>query len=188
MDEKDLQIENILENHEKPKKKRVQGKAKGNRTELNLCKVLTEHFGQEFSRALGSGARTSQVGYLPDHAKKTLTGDICVPEGFKWVIECKGGYEDDMNLTNILDGNGLSRLDEFIEQVSKDAEYCSRKPIILWKRNRKPWLAILKVSDYPTLLPATVIMYEGWLVTNLEYLLSITKKEFWFDETENSSN
>ena len=91
----DLEVEDILEHH--VKKKKVNGKQKGNRTELHLCKMLTKHFEEEFSRALGSGARTSQVAHLPEHAKKTLTGDICVPEGFKWVIECKGGYEDDMH-------------------------------------------------------------------------------------------
>ncbi len=86
MDERDdeydgLEIEDLLENN-KEKKKKVNGKQKGNRTELHLCKLLTKHFGDEFSRALGSGARTSQVAHLPEHAKKTLTGDICVPEGF----------------------------------------------------------------------------------------------------------
>ena len=183
----DLEIDNILEHHEK--KKKVDGKSKGNRTELNLCKVLTEHFGDEFSRALGSGARTSQVGHLPEHAKKTLTGDICVPEGFKWVIECKGGYEDDVNLTNVCDGS-IARLNEFIEQVTKDSEYCGRKPIILWKRNRKPWLAMIKANDYPTLLPwqQGYIVYRGWVIIALENLLEVTEKEFWYEQTENSSN
>lgn len=195
-----LDIEELLEDKPK-KKKKVNGKQKGNRTELNLCKMLTEHFDQEFSRALGSGARTSQVNYLPEHAKKTLTGDICVPEGFKWVIECKGGYEDDMNLTNVCDGN-ISRLDEFIEQVTKDSEYCGRKPIILWKRNRKPWLAMIRIADspfqdrdngswevlvsryYPSMTPtlSNFIVYKSWLILSFEELLKRTEKEFWFDE------
>ena len=116
MDDQDLLIENILDNNPK-KKKKVNGKSKGDRTELHLCKKLTEHFGEEFSRALGSGSRWSQVGQLPEHAKKSLSGDVCVPEGFSWVIECKGGYENDINLTNVCDGD-IARLDEFIEQVS----------------------------------------------------------------------
>ena len=179
----DLQVEDILEHH--TKKKRVNGKSKGNRTELHLCKMLTKHFGDEFSRALGSGARTSQVAYLPEHAKKTLTGDICVPENFKWVIECKGGYEDDMHLENILNGDeGLSRLDEFIEQVSKDAEYCGRKPIILWKRNRKPWIAMIKTTEHDTSAWECVIKYRDWNILNFEQLLNHTTKEFWFDGTK----
>lgn len=192
----DLEIENLLENN--VKKKKINGKAKGNRVELNLCKFLTKHFGEEFSRAPGSGARTSQVALLPEHAKKTLTGDICVPEGFKWVVECKGGYEDDMHLENILNGDeGMSRLDEFIQQVSKDAKYCGRKPIILWKRNRKPWIAMIKSGEIllEIMLPTSghgmtwesFIVYQGWSILNFEQLLNHTKKEFWY-ETENSSN
>ncbi len=117
MDDKDLQIDDILQHHEKTHKK-VDGKSKGDRTELHLCKLLSKHFNEEFSRALGSGSRWSQVGHLPEHAKKTLTGDICVPEGFLWVIESKGGYEDDVNFTNVCDGP-ITRLNEFIEQVKQ---------------------------------------------------------------------
>ena len=184
MNEDDLIIDNILDNNEK-KKKKVDGKSKGDRTELHLCKKLTKHFGEEFSRALGSGSRWSQVGNLPEHAKKTLTGDICVPEKFKWVVECKGGYEGDMNLTNICDGK-LSRLDEFIEQVSRDAEYSKRKPIILWKRNRKPWIAILKWVDVAYDQAGNVpfdnyVAYGDWIACSLDKLLEETKKEFWFE-------
>lgn len=177
-------VEDILQNDKK--KKKVNGKQKGNRTELNLCKMLTKHFGEEFSRAPGSGARTSQIQYLPEHAKKTLTGDICVPEGFKWVIECKGGYEDDMNLVNVCDGN-VARLDEFIEQVTKDAEYCGRQPLILWKRNRKPWIAIVKHQDYVKDPCDNFIRYGDWVILNFEFLLENTKKRFWF-EKKNSSD
>ena len=182
-------IEDILDNGEN-KKKKVNGKSKGNRTELILCKMLTKHFGQEFSRSPGSGARTSQVAFLPEHAKKTLTGDICVVEGFKWVIECKGGYEADMHLENILNGDeGLSRLDEFIEQVTKDAEYCGRKPLILWKRNRKPWIAMYKSFDLPKSnlkkFYENYIQYGDWMIVNFEQLLNETNKEIWFDEKKN---
>ena len=182
MDDQDLQIENLLENN--VKKKKVDGKDKGNRTELNLCKKLTKHFGTEFSRAPGSGARTSQVALLPEHAKKTLTGDICVPEGFRWVIECKGGYEDDMNLTNILDGDGgMSRLDGFIEQVERDAEYCGRKPIILWKRNRKPWIAKYREADLPNVFFNNWMWYKyHWRIVNFDDMLTGTLKGVWFDE------
>ena len=183
MDDKDLQIENLLDS-KKPKKK-VDGKAKGDRTELHLCKLFGEHFGEEFSRALGSGARIWQVGQLPEHAKKTLTGDICAPEKFKWVIESKGGYEDDMNLANALDGEGLLQLDKFIEQVSHDSEYCKRKPIICWKRNRKPWLACIREEDFTPIgferkFPYR-LHYREWIMVSLEELLELTEKDFWFD-------
>ncbi len=179
MEEEDLFIENILD---RPKrKKKVDGKAKGNRTELHLCKLLSDHFGSEFSRAVGSGNRWSQVGHMPEHAKKVFCGDLIVPEGFKWVIECKGGYEKDLDLSNALIG-GLPRLDEFIEQVLKDADYSNRQPLICWKRNHKPWLCMVQVD----LLPAEEIFeyrlhYRDWLMIGLEELLAATTKEYWFD-------
>lgn len=185
MDDKDLQIENILD-HNKKIKKKVDGKAKGDRTELNLCKLLGEHFGAEFSRALGSGARIHQVHSLPEHAKKTLSGDICVPEKFKWVIESKGGYEGAMDLATALDGDGINQLDKFIDQVSGDAEYTGRKPIICWKRNRKPWLACIREEDLPGLgferkFPYR-LYYREWIMVSLEKLLELTDRTFWFEE------
>lgn len=183
MDDDDLVLDNILENHQK--KKKVDGKSKGDRTELGLCKLLTDKFGSEFSRALGSGSRWSQVSNLPEHAKKTLSGDICVPEGFKWVIESKGGYEDDMDAWNIVDGK-LTKLDEFIEQVSRDAEYTGRKPIICWKRNRKPWIACVRWQDFtPTGIEKEFpnrIQYGKWVVVSLDKLIEVMPRNYWFEE------
>lgn len=181
MNDEDLQIDNILENH--VKKKKVDGKAKGDRTELNLCKMLTKHFGVEFSKALGSGARWSQVGHLPEHAKKTLTGDLCVPERFLWIVECKGGYEDEMNLNNVCDGNGIACLDGFIKQVSRDAEYCGRKPIICWKRNRKPWLAFVREKDLLFTHFDYKVHYREWVMVKLDDLLN-GPLSYWFKEME----
>jgi hypothetical protein len=187
MDQEDLLLENILDNN-KPKKKKVDGKDKGDRTELNLCKFLTKHFGSDFSRALGSGSRWSQVSNLPEHAKKTLTGDVCTPEGFKWVIESKGGYEDKLDLNNVCDGP-ITQLDQFIEQVSRDAEYCKRKPIILWKRNRKPWLAVVRAWD---IIPEGVfhflIRYGDWRIVSFDELLKNTDRAYWFEEEKNAGN
>ena len=174
----DMIIDLLTDNQ--PVKKKVQGKAKGNRTELSLCKLLTKHFGEDFTRSLGSGNRWAQVS-LSKSAKQAYTGDICVPEGFSWVIECKGGYEKDINLTNVCDGN-IARLDEFIEQVTRDAEYCDRKPIILWKRNRKPWLAIYREKDLPHHWFIRQIWYGDWRIVSFDALLRSTTRKIWFDE------
>jgi hypothetical protein len=185
MNDEDLQIENILNNKDKKAKPKVDGKAKGDRTELNLCKLLTKHFGEEFTKAPGSGALATIRENLPEHAKKTLTGDLCGPDKFKWVIECKGGYEDDVDLANVLEGEGSPRLGEFIEQSSRDSAYCGRRPIICWKRNRKPWLSMVRKEDlsedfleehFPYRL-----YYRDWVMISFEKLLQITKREFWFD-------
>lgn len=181
----DLDIEDIVsvpDNNKK--KKKVDGRAKGNRTERNLCKRLSKHFNEEFSRALGSGSRWSQVNHLPEHAKKTLVGDICAPDNFKWVIECKGGYESEVNLNNILDGK-VPKLDEFIDQVQRDSDYCGRKPIILWKRSRKPWIAFLKTKDIIKEKQFTNRLYYGdWVGVSLNELLDATPRSFWIEEGE----
>lgn len=182
MDENDLQIENLIDSKPKNKKKKVDGKAKGDRTELQLCKLLSKHFNEEFSKAPGSGARWSQVAFLPEHAKKTLTGDVCVPEKFKWVIESKGGYEDDIDLNSVLD-DGISRIDTFIEQSTRDSAYCGRKPLICWKRSRKPWLAMILLNDlqpYDENIFPYRIHYQEWLMLPLEQLLAKTERKFWF--------
>lgn len=183
-DVNDLQIENVLD-RKKPKKK-VDGKAKGNRTELQLCKLLTQHFGEEFSKAPGSGSRWSQVNYLPEHAKKTLTGDICVPEGFLWVIECKGGYDNKIDLNGVCNGKEIATLESFIEQSSRDAVYCGRKPMICWKRSRQPWLLMVRKTDFPSFKDGDYpyhISYRDWLILNLQDVLDKTDKTFWLSKT-----
>lgn len=184
MNDPDLQIDDILEHHKK--KDKVDGKAKGDRTELKLCKLLTKHFGREFTKAPGSGARWAQVNYLPEHAKKTLTGDLCVPEHCMWVFESKGGYEDKIDLNSVCHGP-IAMLDDFIKQSQRDADYCGRKPIICWKRNRVPWLAAVRkdcIGERPGLQSVFeyYISYGDWVIVPLELLLKNTDDKFWFKE------
>ena len=171
----------------------MKSKRKGNRVELELCKKLTEHFGDEFSRSVGSGNRWGQVNYLPEHARKTLVGDICVPEKFLWVIECKGGYDDDVDFSSVLD-SGCATIDKFIEQSEFDAGQCDRKPIIFWKRSRKPWVAMLKRTDTLSLMIDFVnkpeihpifkysMQYNEWYIVCAQTLLDYTDRNFWFDK------
>jgi hypothetical protein len=177
--EQDLELFDVG-GEEQDKKKKVDGKAKGDRGELILAKLLSKHFGKEFSRGVGSGNRWSQVSNMPEHAKATFLGDICPPENFLWVIECKNGYEDEIDLNNAL--GPIAKLDEFIEKSLRDSKLSGRDPIICWKRKWKPWVAILPVMccldpshfDY-------YMQYRDWMIVELEKLLNITEKEYWFD-------
>ena len=129
---------------------------------------------------------------MTEEAKQVYSGDIVVPKGFKWVIECKGGYEDDMDAWHVVDGS-LKKLDEFIKQVSHDAGYTGRKPIICWKRNRRPWLACIRWEDFTpigieTLFPNRIqYVYqaaeEQWVIVSLEKLFEHTSADynFWFE-------
>jgi len=185
MNDSDLQIEDLLSSPAgKEKKKKVDGKAKGDRTERGLCKLFTSHFGEEFTKAPFSGARTSQVQNLPEHAKMSMTGDLCVPEKFGWVVECKGGYESDIDLGNVIDGGGSPRLESFFSQSEGDAASCGRKPLVCWKRNRRPWIAAVRSCDLGDLEQSfsSKLDYNGWVLVGLEKLLAITDRSFWFKD------
>lgn len=151
-------------------------KRKGNRIELDLAKLLSAHFGQSFSRSVGSGNRWGQVNYLPQHAKQTLIGDLCVPENFRWVVECKGGY-DHVDLASLITGD-CPTLDGFVAQSTADSALCGRLPLVAWKRSRKPWLACLRLVDCPV-LPQHLV-YRDWVVVGLDQLLATTPNTFWF--------
>ncbi|RTK95651.1 MAG: hypothetical protein EKK64_06230, partial [Neisseriaceae bacterium] len=141
-DSEDFVLDDLFKN----KKKKVDGKKKGNRTELDLTKVLNARFKSGFSRSVGSGNRWSQT-VLPKHAQDIFSGDLVVPQGFKFVIESKGGY-DDVDLSNIfLKGNNV--IDSFLKQVTSDSKRCDRKPLLCWKKTRKPWLAFILTKDLP---------------------------------------
>ncbi len=176
--EDDIEVEDIFANAARRKKK-VNGKKKGNRVELQLCKKLSKHHGETFSRSVGSGNRWGQVSHMPAHAKQTLVGDICVPENYKWVIECKGGYDDDVDFSSVFDG-GCARIDSFIKQSEHDAKTSGRLPIIMWKRSRKPWIAMIRKSDFKQNLEYQMV-YKDWIIVSLDQLLKNTTKDFWFE-------
>lgn len=163
-------------------KKRVNGKKKGNRVELELCKLLEKRFGRKFTRSVGSGNSWFRMGAsMPSHAKMTLTGDLCPPEGFLWVIECKGGYDADIDASSLL-VEGSARLNDFIKQSTKDHVEAGRKPIICWKRSRKPWMAVVRKVDLPdTGVFKYTIQYQDWVIVSLDKLLLHFKDDdFWF--------
>jgi len=172
--EEDFQIDDILKNKDKPKK--VNGNSKGKRTERSLANLLNKRFGQGFSRSLGSGNRWSQVSNLPKHAKETLTGDICCPEGFKFVVESKGGYSK-IDLNNIFE-KGNTELDEFIKQVSNDSERCQKMPLLIWKKDRRPWMVFIRSKDLIGEYEYKIV-YRDWVIIPLKELLELPDSFFF---------
>lgn len=161
-------------------KKKVNGKKKGSRTELDLSKILTERFGQSFSRSVGSGNRWAQVDHLPKHAREVFSGDLVVPKTFKFVIESKGGYDAiDMNSIFM---RGNSELDSFLEQATQDSRRCGRKPMMCWKKTRKPWLAFLLTEELAGHEFKYSIKYGKWTGVALEHLLKLEDSFFLHDE------
>lgn len=174
MDEEDFEIEDIL----KSRKKGVNSSVKGKSAERELCKKLSAAFGESFTRSIGSGNRWGQV-ELPTHAKQVFSGDICCPENFLFVLESKSGYEDDIDLNNLPAGN-ITKLDEFLGQVTKDSGFCGRKPLLLWKRSRKGWLAFIHTNEIDLTKFEFYMIYGKWTCISLDNLLKTYSKEFFF--------
>jgi len=164
------------------KKKKVDGKKKGNRNELNLTKILNKRFGEGFSRSIGSGNRWSQVHSMSKNAREIFSGDLVVPEGFKFVIESKGGY-DNIDLSSIF-SHGSSELNNFLEQAFKDSKRCDKKPMLCWKKTRRPWLAFLLEEELQNLNFKYALKYNKWIAVSLERLLELDD-EFFFGTKNN---
>lgn len=160
----------------KKKRKKVDGKKKGNRMELELRKVFTKRFGEGFSRSVGSGNRWGQEVHLPKHAREVFSGDLVVPQGFKFVLECKGGY-DGIDMSSIF-VRGNSELDSFLDQVTADSKRCHRKPMLCWKKTRKPWLAFVLTEDLAGHSFKYELHYGKWTGVALDYLLKLEDSFF----------
>jgi Holliday junction resolvase len=120
------------------KPKRKNSRTKGNTFERQIAKLLNDRFKtEEFSRSPGSGAFAT-THTLPEHLK--IYGDLITPQKFKFCIECKKGYNN-QNLYSLY--NYSSDIWKFVEQCEKDSGKCSRLPMVIFKQDRQPTLAIV---------------------------------------------
>jgi len=123
------------------KPKRKNSRTKGNTFERQVAKLLNDRFKtEEFSRSPGSGAFATTHS-LPDHLK--IYGDLITPQKFKFCIECKKGYNN-QNLYSLY--NYSSDTWKFVEQCEKDSQKCSKVPMVIFKQDRQPTLAIIPQS------------------------------------------
>lgn len=175
----DYEVDDIFDNDVKRKKKN--SKNKGGRGELALVKILNKRFdSQEFSRVSGSGNRWSQVQFV----KRDYIGDIVSPDNFKFVIECKFGY-DDIDVYRVVT-EGHSQIDSFLKQAKDDAKRADRTPLLCWKRTRRPWLAFFRPKDINIEVKQydfdKGIWYGQWWGIDLELFLSKLPNEVFFDD------
>lgn len=140
------------------KKKRKNSRKKGNTFELKIAKILNEHFNTtEFMRSPGSGA-FSTTHALPEHLK--FSGDLITPKSFKFVIECKKGYNKE-NLGSYF--SETSDLMSFIDQARRDATKIGKKFLIIFQQDRKDILCIFEQT--PHLEPAYFLKPHVQLVS-----------------------
>ena len=163
-------------------KKTCNSKRKGNQAELELSKLLSKHFDLTFARVgVASGARVKNT-KLPDHAAGVMTGDLIVPSGFRFSIECKAVNTD----IDFLAPSAL--FDKWLEQARDDAQSINKTPFLCWKRNRKGWIAAVPLYAFgktATPYPLYFVMYRSWAIARLDVLLWVKERRFWFvKETE----
>lgn len=151
------------------KKKKKNSRTKGSTFERQIAKMLNERLGTtEFSRTPGSGAFATTHS-LPDHLK--IYGDLITPQNFKYCIECKKGYNN-INLYSLY--NDSSDFWKFINQCQKDADKCGKVPLVIFKQDRQPTLAII---------PSNIEPDQSYYCLTLEDKDKINKyKIYLFDE------
>jgi len=162
-------------------KKRINSKKKGNRAELELAKILTKRFGVPFARVgASSGARVKNT-KLPDNAVLVMTGDIIIPDGFRFgTIEVKSRkHAINYRVQN-------KALDDIIEQAENDAVLTGKPPLICIKTNRLGWDVLIPVDvfNHGARLGDYFVRYASYLVYRLDVLLDATHDHFWFNNTE----
>jgi len=168
-------------------------KKKGNRGELAICKVLSEHFEQKFNRVPASGA-ISTIHKLSSASNRTLAGDIICPDNFSFSIENKFGYEVDLYNLFRPNHNHKSLFFEFMRQAEEDASKIPDViPMVIYTRTRKKPLIIMpleghqkesKIKELAGILDQHLEIRKNgklWMISDLEEVLSKFPKSFFFD-------
>tara|TARA_R100000426_G_scaffold28209_5_gene23601 strand:+ start:34962 stop:35483 length:522 start_codon:yes stop_codon:yes gene_type:complete len=161
------------------KKKKVNSRAKGNRFENKIAKTLNNRFGtKEFCRTPGSGAFAT-THKLPEYLK--VYGDLITPEKFKFIIECKKGYDNEQ-VSDLL--NPKSIISKMIAQAHRDSKKSSRKFLLFIGQNRKEPLAITNELDLPVKGPSFMGSSEDVQVAMFRLcdLVCIDDSYFFFDD------
>ena len=161
------------------KKKKLNSRAKGNRFENKISKILNERFNtNEFCRTPGSGAFAT-THKLPEYLK--VYGDLITPESFKYIIECKKGYNEEQ-VSDLF--NSKSNICKMIDQAHRDSKKSSREFLLIIGQDRREPIAITNARDLPvkgSYLKGVVNEVEV-SVYKLQDLLSIEDTYFLLQE------
>ena len=134
-------IETLLGFGEFSKKKRVNSKRKGSNFERKIAKILNERLNtKEFNRTPGSGAFATTHKGLPSYLK--IQGDLITPSGFPFVVECKNGY--DVQLDDLF--KRKSDFFSFIKQAQGDAKAGKKEWMVIYQKTRRMAMVIVAKS------------------------------------------
>ena len=142
--------------------------------------MLNERFNtEEFCRSPGSGAFAT-THKLPEYLK--IYGDLITPEKFKFIIECKKGYNEEQ-ISELL--NPKSTTLKMIAQAHRDSKKSSRKFLLIIGQNRRDPIAITNEMSLPVKGPTFKGSFEDLEVSmfRLSDLLSIEESYFFLNKT-----
>lgn len=152
------------------KKKPVNSRRKGNNFERNVAKKLNTRFDtKEFCRTPGSGAFGTTHKNLPKHLQ--IYGDLITPESFRYIIECKNGY--DVDFEDIF--RDKSDLYKFINQAENESTQAGKPWLLIYKKNRQKEILITKVN-FP--LRKKIVVHDTYNVYLLKDILSLPNEYF----------
>jgi hypothetical protein len=162
----------------------VASKKKGNRFELEVSKILNQHFGEGFMRTPNSGATFGKgnryrMQGIDDGFSHQMTGDLVVPKGFPFSIECKS-YKD-FEFHQVLQGENKT-LDGWIAQAESDAKACNKEMILIMKFSRKgSYICSTDLIDSNKLPISNILNNYMWyksqyLIYTLEDFLTISNE------------
>ena len=121
----------------------INGKAKGNRFELDVAKMLTEWSGKTFHR-------TPQSGALHWDNDKRVVSDIVPPQdlGFPFSIECKS-QEVPWDFDSLITGKSI--LWKFWNQCCRDAISEEMEPLLVFSKNYRKIYSMIRRITYDKL-------------------------------------
>lgn len=183
-----IDLEDIPEAPFELGKKKINSKKKGNRWELQVCKMFGSAFNDEFRRVPLSGGFVGGSNrfrnyFVNENAQSQLTGDIITPTWFNFIIECKN-YNDSPKLHNLL-SIGDRDLDDWLKQAKDEARTAKKDWLIIFNMTskRKNFAAIdfdrfhsllnqldqKGAEDAPRIVyPNNYIVYKGTLILDLD--------------------
>ena len=166
------------------KKKRKNSRQKGNKFENDVCKILNERFKTtEFCRTPGSGAFAT-THTLPKHL--TIGGDLITPKNFKFLIECKKGYNKNLQIPELF--SCKSWISGVLYKVLAESEKYQKSPLLIIKQDRKEELVIIPSKLRPILWPTRNKFIEvnlsddwNWSIIPLKEILDNCPDSFFFE-------
>ena len=175
---------------EKPKKKRINSKSKGNGNELKLSKILAEHLAPlKFVRTQSSGAFTGGKNFavrkhlFSEEVLKMFVGDIAPTNeadcevNFRFVIEAKA-YKAADSFDSLF--TGKNKIYGWLDEVSVDCVKINKPGIVIFKFNNTPYYCAVR---HDIVLPISYMTLPSG--DKVCYLMELLKyKNFWFTSKE----